>query len=348
MPLLSAHLASVVILMAFAEPVLKRAKLAPGPLVPLVDLEEDEDADGRVVAGLQGSGFLLLRSAELPGDLQRRALTACRELLGDDSLASTHPSDPKRYAMLRRSDLACHDSDAGHARRTLSEYWAAVDAVKSRVLRALARGLELDADFFAARHSQQNNSLRLLHYPPCPDSGNRCKEHSDYGTITLLSTDGTPGLEIWDDAESKWTPIPEVAAGTMILNAGSLLSGWTRGAIRATLHRVAGPASLHSGSSAEQLRRAAAEDRYSLAFFVDPDPELRLTDVEGGDAPGGVADYVRWRCGAAGEGVSFAPGEEARTLGSAGEPSAARTGAWALSGRASHGADPAAAFSAEA
>merc|ERR1712224_745733 len=144
-----------------------------------------------------------------------------------------------------------------------------------------------------------------------PGAGNRCKEHSDYGTITLLSTDGTPGLEIWDDAGIVWSPIPEVPPGTLILNAGSLLSSWTRGVIRATLHRVAGPASARSGSSVEELAAASKKHRYSLAFFVDPDPGLELHDVDG-HMTGSVADYIRLRCGM-GEGVSYAPGEATRT-----------------------------------
>mmetsp|Transcript_64196 Transcript_64196/g.200997 ORF Transcript_64196/g.200997 Transcript_64196/m.200997 type:complete len:328 (-) Transcript_64196:4-987(-) len=315
----------------------------PGPdMVPVVDLDGPA-APALVAEALQRSGFLLAHSSALPAALLQRALLACKELLSERAAGvEQHPSDPKRYRMLRRADLESESSpvpDAGggggtlagaagdEARAVLLDYWEALAKVKELILRALARGLDLEDDFFACRHREGNDALRLLHYPPAPGAGNRCKEHSDYGTITLLGTDGTAGLEIWDDASGLWAPVPDggaasgVAAngrGALVVNAGSLLSAWTNDAVRATLHRVAGPASVKSGSPPERLLEAASTHRYSMALFVDPDPGLALRELAGDipasvEASGSVADYVRWRCGVAGEGVNYAPGEEGRT-----------------------------------
>jgi isopenicillin N synthase-like dioxygenase len=152
--------------------------------------------------------------------------------------------------------------------------------------------------------------------------GNRCKEHSDYGSITLLLQDATGGLEVFDEHSGGWEAVPGEEtrrdeaprqAPTLILNAGSLLSLATNGAIKATKHRVPGPASIASRTDPAELRRAAAVSRHSLAFFVDPDATLRL-ELEarsGGEAAQGisVAEYVAWRCGK-GDGVAYHPGEE--------------------------------------
>jgi len=276
---------------------------------------------------LQRSGFALVQSELLSRTLQEKALVACADLLREPG-AETHPSDPKRYKMLKRSELDlgsearnCTSTADGtsKAKQALLEYWLSLQQVKAKVLRQLAEGLYLPADFFVERHATENDSLRLLHYPPAPSSGNRCKEHSDYGSITLLTADDVVGLEFWSNEDEAWLPMPSAVAdpgqqrGVLVLNAGSLLNGWTQGAIKATLHRVAGPASLHSRTPKKLLEDASLRDRHSLAFFVDLDPDVSLFDVaSGGGVPEGVssvADYVRWRCGAGGDGVNFASGE---------------------------------------
>ncbi|CAE8613598.1 unnamed protein product, partial [Polarella glacialis] len=188
-------------------------------LVPLVDLD-GPSAPAAVAAALQQSGFLLVRSGALSAALQRRALAACQELLAEEAPSvEAHPSDPKRYRMLCRGDLqplvgaAASTGEAAEGRGALGraallEYWSALEALKRQVLRAIAEGLGLEPDFLAGRHAEDNDTLRLLHYPPAPGSGNRCKEHSDYGTVTLLTTDGTAGLEIWDADTGVWCPVP--------------------------------------------------------------------------------------------------------------------------------------------
>ena len=90
-------------------------------------------------------------------------------------------------------------------------------------------------------------------------------------------------------------------AGTLVLNAGSLLRDWTGGGIKATLHRVVAPAS------------SQGRHRYSAALFVDPDKSLALRDLKQGDqaiATMSVADYILYRSGTSGDGVAFISGED--------------------------------------
>lgn len=61
---------------------------------------------------------------------------------------------------------------------------------------ALAMGMKLDKDFLLDYHLENNNQLRLLHYPEAPrgdfDSGKkgRINAHTDFGTyVHLANTD---------------------------------------------------------------------------------------------------------------------------------------------------------------
>lgn len=148
-----------------------------------------------------------------------------------------------------------------------------------KILSLFALGLEIYQDvggtnWFLSRHdSTQGPSgsvFRMLYYPSIPksslhsESDLRCGAHSDYGTITLLfQRNGQPGLEIQTDAESdSWAPVPVNPTGEaetpILVNVGDLLSYWTNGVLRSTVHRVTLPTSKNE------------EDRYSMAYFCHP------------------------------------------------------------------------------
>ncbi|KAM4131398.1 hypothetical protein ACJW30_01G173000 [Castanea mollissima] len=80
--------------------------------------------------------------------------------------------------------------------------------------------------------------------------------HSDYGLITLLATDGIPGLQICKDRDAKpqiWEDVPPLK-GAFIVNLGDMLERWSNCVFKSTLHRV-----LVNG-----------QERYSMAYFVEP------------------------------------------------------------------------------
>lgn len=297
--------------------------------VPLIDIgspdHEDTETSVALVNALQDSGFAIVRSPLLTKDLQSNALKAASDFLegtkGKNTKASPlveaidHPTDPKVYSMLDSDD----QFDFVSPDCTIKEYVRALRSIKMEVLRLIAIGLGMNnVEFFAKLHDEDNDTLRLITYHPThsEETGNRCKEHSDYGTITLLSTDGVSGLELFRDG--KWLPVPYVE-GALVINVGSLLSGWTRGILKATLHRVAGPASKNSCSDRNILLEAVHRPRTSLAFFADPNKNvsesLQATaasseDSDLIDALGGmsVEEYISWRSGGDGaerSGVSF-------------------------------------------
>ncbi|GAN77797.1 isopenicillin N synthase family dioxygenase [Acidisphaera rubrifaciens] len=173
-------------------------------------------------------------------------------------------------------------------RATMLAYFDACQATGQAMHRAFAHDLGLSLDFCRAKIDRPMASLRMLRYPGAGQdtaSGIGAGEHTDYGNITLLATDGEPGLEVrrrdgtWIDA----APPP----GTLVCNIGDLLMRWTNDIYVSTPHRV----------------RIPAGERYSLAYFLDPNPETHVAVLPSCLAPGEppryppvtAADYLRSR-----------------------------------------------------
>lgn len=150
-------------------------------------------------------------------------------------------------------------------------------------------GVGLDVQppsFFRDRHLLEGrpsgNILRFLYYPPFrsldpgaadPAEDVRAGAHSDYGSITLLfRLRGQAGLEV-SLPDGTWAPVPVSPPGTehdpsppVLVNIGDLLSYWTNGLLRSTVHRVVFPGPKGALVDGE----TDAEPRYSIAFFCHP------------------------------------------------------------------------------
>ncbi len=161
--------------------------------------------------------------------------------------------------------------------RTEVTWWmGAMEALGRRTLAAMAEGLGLSPTWFADGLTADPTVLfRIFRYPPHPSIGELAAElagspelagtavadperrwgvaeHTDYGLLTLLAHDGTPGLEV--RVGDRWVavdPDPEL----IVCNLGDMLDRLTLGRYRSTPHRV---------------RNTAAQDRISLPFFLDP------------------------------------------------------------------------------
>lgn len=114
----------------------------------------------------------------------------------------------------------------------------------------------------------------MLYYPSSSTdtSDIRAGAHSDYGSLTLLfRLPGQPGLELFSPETKTWVPVPvnpspsTLSHPPILVNIGDLLSFWTAGVLKSTVHRV-----TFSGG----------EERYSMAYFCHPIDEARLERVE--------------------------------------------------------------------
>lgn len=94
------------------------------------------------------------------------------------------------------------------------------------------------------------------------------------GSLTLLfQRSSQPGLEI-RGTKADWSSVPVWPQGTeadpfppVLVNVGDLLSYWTNGFLRSTVHRVVIPPD------------GRASDRYSMAYFCHPTNQTRLTPI---------------------------------------------------------------------
>jgi isopenicillin N synthase-like dioxygenase len=174
-------------------------------------------------------------------------------------------------------------------RETMDLYFDSIYELAIALVATLAEGLGLPSNFFDPYFRRRSGcTLRLLHYPPVPSNPEAGQfgigAHCDYGIMTLLLTDETPGLQVCKD-DGQWIDVPP-RPGTLIVNVGDMLQTWTNGTLKSTMHRVVSK---------------GVQDRYSVPFFLDPDqnaiisclPQFVSEDRPAGFIPISAGDYIQ-------------------------------------------------------
>ncbi|PGH19436.1 hypothetical protein AJ80_03937 [Polytolypa hystricis UAMH7299] len=206
----------------------------------------------------------------------------------------------------------------------LLHFMALCQTTCDRILTLLALGLEIPPDFFTSRHSRSLGpsgcTLRLLYYPSLQSHSTstfqhgvdvRAGAHSDYGSITLLfQRDGQPGLEVLTP-RGEWAAVPvrpmtsssptmravaveddDTSFPPILVNIGDLLSYWTCGLLKSTVHRVVFPKDDKEQQQQQhppqsQVIPGPTDDgtdpdpaaRYSIAYFCHPADDTELVPV---------------------------------------------------------------------
>lgn len=153
-------------------------------------------------------------------------------------------------------------------RPQVQAYFDAALAVGRRLHRAFALDLGLAEDFFDDKLDRPQATLRLLRYPAhfdadAPAGRAGAGAHTDYGNVTLLATDGVAGLQV-QRRGGGWTDVPALP-GALVCNIGDCLMRWSNDVYVSTPHRVLPP----------------ARERYSVAFFLDPNPDALVSAIPG-------------------------------------------------------------------
>lgn len=300
------------------------------PEIPVIDIAglsgSAPDAAQAGVAGLigaacRGPGFFYITGHGIPPDLTAGLFAQAQAFFAQDSAAKMRLAysaatgnrgyvpmkgealDPTRPADLKEAfniglDLAADDPEilAGARFRaanlwpelpgfhaTMLAYFDAAWAVGRLLHRAFARDLGQQPGFFEDKLDRPLATLRLLHYPPQPAQAPAGQlgagEHTDYGCVTLLLTDEVGGLEV-RRRDGTWIAAPHLP-GAIICNIGDCLMRWTNDIYISTPHRVVNP---------------AGRERFSVAFFLDPNPDAVVACLPGcdGPAPDGSANPARY------------------------------------------------------
>jgi len=149
-------------------------------------------------------------------------------------------------------------------------YLSTMQDLADQILGLMAEALGLGPAYFEALIDKPMASATVNRYPalaeaPSPDQF-RGGAHTDYGTITLLATDGVPGLQL-QDSDGEWVHV-EPVADSFHVNTGDMLSFWSGGHWRSTWHRVVQPAGPPPYPS-----------RTSIAYFHSPNADAIISPL---------------------------------------------------------------------
>ena len=142
------------------------------------------------------------------------------------------------------------------------------------LLRLIAQEMKLEADIFTSRCTNEASTIRVNHFPPVEravlDRGDtsRIWPHNDFGIISLVFPDKTPGLEYEDRSKpGTFLPMPYESDQEVVVIVGETLQRWTNGGIRAGLHRVNRPLNMEG---------EMVPERWSLVYFNKADRHVKV------------------------------------------------------------------------
>jgi isopenicillin N synthase-like dioxygenase len=105
-------------------------------------------------------------------------------------------------------------------------------------------------------------------------------DHTDFGCVSiLLQEPGTKGLEVWFPPTQTWIPVPVKEDG-FVINMGDMMQKYTAGYYRSARHRVL---------------TSSAEERYSVAFFLNGNLNLKANALDGSGTETVVGEHIRQR-----------------------------------------------------
>jgi isopenicillin N synthase-like dioxygenase len=168
-------------------------------------------------------------------------------------------------------------------RQVMVSYYDAMQGLAQSVLRAMATALGVDESYFADKFDRQASVCRIIRYPavtqpPLPGQL-RAGTHTDYGIMTFVRGDDTPGGLQVQHRSGDWIDL-HIPAGDFACNIGDLMMRWSNDRWVSTLHRVAVPPP-----------GAKPQDRISLVFFTNPNPDAEIRCIEQCVGPGEAPKY---------------------------------------------------------
>ncbi len=176
------------------------------------------------------------------------------------------PADP--YAGLRYYAPNQWPDTPPDFARIVRNYYTRACAFSLTLLRAVAGAIGEAPGYFDDKFDRPMALLRGNFYPERPEAATErdfgIATHTDYGCLTLLAMDGSPGLEVRRRG-GGWMPLA-APPGEFAINFGEMLEMWTNGRVVATPHRVI-------GTDAERI---------SVPLFFNPNHDTNVAPIGSG------------------------------------------------------------------
>ena len=267
----------------------------------LGEFDERSHFVSQLFSGLKEYGFIILTDHPVPAQLLNQAYSLSRQLFslsdsrkfelitphgggqrgytpfGKEHAKNQSVPDLKEFWHIGRELAENHrfanryppnlwPDELDGFRQTFISLYEALDHCGDLILEALTGPLGIDQNYFKRMTQDGNSILRLLHYPPIPEGVDprcvRAAAHEDINLITILVSASASGLELLD-RDGHWLAV-ETEPNNLIVDSGDMLSRITNEVIPSTTHRVVNP-------------EGANTSRYSMPFFIHPNPEATLT-----------------------------------------------------------------------
>ena len=180
-------------------------------------------------------------------------------------------------------------SDPPHLVSSCQTYYVAVSHLAAQLMQIFAVALQLEETYFDTKINQAYTTLRLLNYPALEEEESnaataaaaaaadatvdlpptcRTAAHTDYGTLTILWSPDSRGLQAQDARTQDWIEVI-APCDQFIINIGDLMMQWTNDRWRSTVHRVL----VHPETRGQR--------RMSIPFFHNPNPDAIIACLPG-------------------------------------------------------------------
>ncbi len=152
-----------------------------------------------------------------------------------------------------------------HLREMCGAYYTELLNLSHHIMHLFALALGLPETWFDDKIDDPRTILRLLNYP-ATNSQNRAGAHTDYGTITILWSPDSRGLQA-KTRSGDWVDVV-APSDHFIINIGDLMMNWTNDRWLSNLHQVV------------PHPETIGKRRQSIAFFHNPNPDALIACID--------------------------------------------------------------------
>ncbi|KAF9882700.1 hypothetical protein FE257_005508 [Aspergillus nanangensis] len=166
------------------------------------------------------------------------------------------------------------ESDLPGYQDTMDRFFFSCGDFTLVLLEVIARALNLCPTIFTSRCTNEASTVRINHFPLMErsklDEGkiSRIWPHKDFGIISLVFPDVTPGLEYEDRSNpGTFIPMPYGSEDEVVIIVSETMERWTNGVLCAGLHRVSRP---------RDIEDEFVPERWSLVYFNKADRHVNV------------------------------------------------------------------------